>query len=75
MKMAEMVRTAKIQKFVAKKVGFMEMQQKTIEILKAEGVAQEVISILETSQTVTYNYTFELCKEFGLKMPIVLGVK
>jgi hypothetical protein len=72
--MAEHFRTTKIQKFITKKVEFMEMQQRTIETLKEQGVAKEVIISLEASQTTTYNIVFDLCREFKLKIPVVLGV-
>jgi hypothetical protein len=73
-KMAETFRTSKIQKFIKRQVEFMELQQKTIETLKAEGVAKEVITILETNQSAIYTVVFDLCHEFGLEMPIVTGV-
>jgi hypothetical protein len=72
--LAENFRTAKLEKFIAKQVGLMEHQQRTIEGAKKQGIAESVLSILQTNQTVTYNYTFDLCREFGIEMPHVLGV-
>lgn len=72
--MAEMHRISKVKKFITKKVSFLERQQQVIEDAKKNGLPLEVISILEINQNVTYNYTFDLCKEFGLEMPHVLGV-
>lgn len=71
----ETFRIGKLDKFIQSRVNFMELQQKSIESLKqSKERPEQAIHILEISQTVTYNYTFDLCREFGIEMPIVLGV-
>lgn len=72
--MPETFRISKVNKFVNEKVKLMEHQQRTIEQAKRQGLPQEVISIMEINNNVMYNYTFDLCREFELEMPIVLGV-
>lgn len=81
--MADTFRTSKLEKFIASKVQFMEMQQKIIEDLRkhgfkesngSEGVQRQVIHQLEVNQTAIYNTIFDLCKEFNLEIPHVLGV-
>lgn len=81
--MAETFRTTKLEKFIAKKIQFMEHQQRVIEEIKKHGfdeaigsemAKQQVIHQLEVNQNAIYNTVFDLCKEFGIEMPHVLGV-
>lgn len=72
--MGETVRTSKIEKFVQKKVLELETCQRVINELKRNGADLKVYSVLETRQVVLYNTVFELCNEFNIKMPRVLGV-
>jgi len=67
-------RSAKLEKFINEKVKFMEMQQSIIESVKKQDVPIEFIYGLETNQNAIYNTVFDLCREFGIEMPHVLGV-
>lgn len=70
-------RVSKIEKFVQKQVQYMEHQQRTIEAMRREyGIvkADELLMSVILNQTAYYNYTVDLCREFGIEMPVVLGV-
>ena len=71
--MAETFRTTKLEKFIQKKVDYMEMQQKIINSMK-QLHGDAVVRDLEINNLALYNYTFDLCREFGIEMPHVLGV-
>jgi hypothetical protein len=75
--MPETFRSSKLEKFIAKQVAYMEMQQRVIEEMRklhGSAKADELTAPIQYNQTAWHNYTFELCKEFGLDMPVVLGV-
>lgn len=72
--MPETFRFSKIEKFIATKIAFMEHQQRIINDLKRTPNTSDAVMVLELNQNATYNYTHDLCKEFGIKMPVVLGV-
>jgi len=69
--MAETFRIGKLEKFISKKVTYMENQQRVIEYSKLKG---HPIDPIEYNQIATYNLISELCQEFGIEMPHVLGV-
>lgn len=72
--MAETFRISKLEKFIQKQVTVMEHQQRTIEGVKEQGLMNELINIIQANNTTMYNYTFDLCREFDIEMPYVLGV-
>lgn len=77
--MAEHFRISKLEKFIAKQVQFMEYQQRTIESFRKQHAtgsidADKIMEPVIANNTAMYNYTFDLCREFGLEMPHVLGV-
>jgi hypothetical protein len=77
--MPETFRMSKLEKFIAKQVAYMENQQRVIEAMRKQhqGGSIDVEKLLEPikyNQTAWHNYTFELCREFGIEMPRVLGV-
>lgn len=72
--MSEMFRTSKIKHFIELKVVFMIGQQRVIDAMKSLGQPDELLNPLYYNQTAIYNYTFDLCKEFGIEMPVIPGV-
>lgn len=72
--MAETFRIGKLEKFINERVRIMESTQRTIEAAKKQGLSGEVLNIIEVGQVNQFNYTSDLCREFGIEMPHVLGV-
>lgn len=73
--MAETFRITKLEKFIQKQVDHINSQEKMIEILRRKGVEEsnEILDSLLMNQLAHYEYTVELCGEFGIEMPEVLA--
>jgi len=74
--MAETFRTAKLERFIQKQVDHMNSQERILEKLRKREGNKDVAEVIESitmSKFSAFTYTLELCKEFDIKMPEVLG--